>query len=63
MMKRASPLPAQLSEFPWFLPAPTLLLSPITYIFQYPKSYKVYMNMTYKDAASFPGWGEDGVLA
>lgn len=39
----------------------SLLLSPIAYIFRNPKSYKVYMNITYKDTASFlrqrAGWG------
>lgn len=40
----------------------SLLLSPITYIFQYPKSYKVYMNITYKDVVSFLGQGRMGCL-
>lgn len=37
-----------------FFPHPCFY-SPMTYISQYPKSYKLYMNITYKGAASFPG--------
>lgn len=49
------PPPIQAVIFP-FVSSHTqlfLLPSPTTYIFQCPKSYKVYMNITYKDAAPF----------
>ena len=59
-----SPHPAQLPHFPLFFPHQLFLLpSPITYIFRYPKSFKVYMNITYKDAASFVGTGKEGWLS
>ena len=58
------PPPIQAVIFP-FVSSHTrlfLLPSPITYIFQCPKSYKVYMNITYKDAASFLRKGQEGVV-
>lgn len=56
----------------WGNPSPALkvpfvfshdsLPSPITYIFQCSKSYKLYVNTTYKDAASFLVQGKAGVV-
>lgn len=62
--KTGSPHPTQLPHFLLFLPTPTLSSALSHYIiFQYPKSYKVYMNITYKDAASFVGTWKEGWLS
>ncbi|KAF6094873.1 hypothetical protein HJG60_011946 [Phyllostomus discolor] len=60
-----SPHPAQLPHFLLFLPTPTLSFTLSHYIYL-PVSQKLqslYMNITYKDAASFVGTWKEGWLS
>lgn len=61
--RRASPTRPSCHISLCFFPYQFFLLpSPITYISQCPKHYKVYMNITYKNTASFVGTGKEGVV-